>query len=140
MRVKQYLKSNVILWKLINPFRIIDVPSCSVTQLYPTLCAPMDCSMPGFPVLHHFPELAETHVHWVSDAIQPSVLCHPLLLLPSIFCSIRVFSNESTLPIRWPKYWSFSLSISSSNEYSGLISYIHNYFKCKWIKCTNEKT
>ena len=77
----------------------------------------MDCSMPGFPVLHHLPKLAQTHVHWVSDVI----FCCPLLLLPLIFPSIRVFSNESVIHIRWPKYWTFSFSISSSNEYSGLI-------------------
>ena len=94
----------------------------SVAQLCPTLCEPTDCNMPGFPVYHQFPELAQTHVHRVSDAIQPS---HPLcpLLLPSIFPSIRVFSNESVLHIKWPKYWSFSFSISPSNEYSGLISF-----------------
>ena len=69
-------------------------------------------------------ELAQTHVHWVSDAIQPShPLPCPLLFLPSIFPSIRVFSSESVLPIRWPKYWSFSFSISPSNEYSELISF-----------------
>ena len=83
----------------------------------------MDCSTPGFPVHHQLLELAQTHVHRVSDAIQPS---HPLSSpspLPSIFPSIRVFSNESVLNIRWPKYWSFSFSISPSNEYSGLISF-----------------
>ena len=63
-------------------------------------------------------EFAQTHVHQFGDAIQPSHLCHPLLLLPSIFPSIRVFSNESVLCIRWPKYWTFSFSISPSNEYS----------------------
>ena len=68
---------------------------------------------PGFPVLHHFLELAQTHVHLVGDAIQPSHLCCPLFLLPKIPPSIRVFSNESTLHMRWPKYWSFSLSIIS---------------------------
>ena len=101
---------------------------CSVTQSCPTLCGPMDCSMPGFPVLHHLPELTQTSVHWVGDAIQPS---HPLLSLhlwPSIFPSIRVFSNASTLCIRWPKYWSFSFSISPSNEYSGLISFRIDWF------------
>ena len=100
---------------------------CSVAQLCPTLYNPMDCSMPGFPVLHHFPEFAQTHVHWVADAIQPS---HPLLslLLPSVFPNIRVFSNESALCIRWPKYWSFSFSISPSSEYSGLIS-----FRIDWL-------
>ena len=98
---------------------------CSVSQLCPTLCNPMDRSMPGFPVLHHFLELAQTHVHWVGDAIQPSC---PLLLLPSIFLSIKVFSNELALCIRWPKYWSFSFSISPFNEYSGLISFRINWY------------
>ena len=98
-------------------------PGCcrSVTQSCPTLCDPMDCSTPGFPVLHHLPELAQTHVHRVGDAIQPSHPLRPLVLLPSIFPSTRAFSNESTLRIRWPKYWSFS--ISPFNEYSGLISF-----------------
>ena len=96
---------------------------CSVIQLCPTLCNPMDCSTPGFPVLYHLLELAQTHVHWVGDAIQSSCLYHPLLLLPSIFPSIRVFSSELALCIRWSKYWSFSFSISPSNEYSGLISF-----------------
>ena len=80
-------------------------------------------SMPGFPVYHQLLELAQTRVHQVSDAIQPSHPLLSLLLLPSIFPSIRLFSNESVLHIRWPKYWSFSFSISPSNEYSGLISF-----------------
>ena len=75
------------------------------------LCNPMDCSMPGLPVHHRLPQFTQTHVHWVSDAIQPSHLLSSLLL-PSIFPNIRVFSNESFLRIRWPKCWSFSLSIS----------------------------
>ena len=83
---------------------------------------PMDCSTPGFPVYHQFPELTQTHVR-VGDAIQPSHLLLSLFLLPSIFPSIRVFSKESVLYIRWPKYWSFSFSNSPSNEYSGLISF-----------------
>ena len=70
-------------------------------------------------------KITQTHVHRVGDAIQPS---HPLLLLPSIFPSIRVFSNESVLPIRWPKYWSFSFNISPSNEHPGLIS-----FRMDWL-------
>ena len=82
----------------------------------------MDCSMPGFPVYHQLPELAQTHVHRVGDAIQP------LLLLPSIFPSIRVFSNELALCIRWPKLWSLSFNISPSNEYSGLISLRIDWF------------
>ena len=85
----------------------------------------MDCSTPGFPVLHQLPEIAQTHVHQVGDAI---VLCCPLLLLPSVFPSIGVFSRELVLRIRWPKYWSFSLSITPSNEYSGLISFRINWF------------
>ena len=100
---------------------------CSVTQSCLTLCNPLDCNIPGFPVLYHLHELAETHVHWVSDAIQPSILCHPLLPA-SIFPSIRVFSNELALCIRWPKYWSFSISFSPSNEYLGLIS-----FRMDWL-------
>ena len=86
----------------------------------------MDHSTPGLPVHHQLPEFTQTHVHRVSDAIQPSH--HPLLLLPSIFPSIRVFSNESVLHMRWPKYWSFSLSISHSNEHPGLIS-----FRMDWL-------
>ena len=83
----------------------------------------MDCNMPGFPVFHHLPELAQTHVHWVGEPSNHLVLCHSLLLLPSIFPSIMAFSKELALCIRWLKYWSFSFSICSSNEYSGLISF-----------------
>ena len=101
---------------------------CSVAQSCPTPCDSMDCSTPGFPVLHHLLKLAQTHVHRVGDAIQHLVLCHPLLLLPSVFPSIRVYSSESVLHIKWPKYWSFSFSISPSNEYSGLIS-----FRIDWL-------
>ena len=96
----------------------------SVAQSCPTLCYPMDCSTPGLPVHHQLPEFTQIHVHWVSDAIQPS---HPLLLPPSIIPSIRVLSNESVLCIRWPKFWSFSFSISPSNEYSGLISFMMDW-------------
>ena len=100
----------------------------SVAKLCLTLCDPINCSMPVFPVHHKLLDLAQIHVHWVGDAIQPS---HPLLspfLLPSIFQSVTVFSNESVPHIRWPKYWSFSFSISSSNEYSGLISFRMDWF------------
>ena len=93
---------------------------CSATQLCLTLCDPMAYSTPGLPVLHHLLELAQIRVHWVSDVIH-FVLCHPLLLLPSIFPSIRIFFSESALCIRWPKYWSFSFSVSSTNEFLGLI-------------------
>ena len=86
----------------------------------------MDCSMPGFPVLHHLPQLAQTHIHHVDDTIQSSCPLLPLFLLPSILPSIRGFSNELALRIRWPKYWSFSFS--PSNEHSGLIS-----FRIDWL-------
>ena len=100
----------------------------SVTQLCPALCHPMNHSTPGLPVHHQLLEFTQTHVHRVGDAIQPS---HPLLsplLLPPIPPSIRVFSNESTLRMRWSKYWSFSFSISPSNEHPGLIS-----FRMDWL-------
>ena len=92
------------------------------------LCDPMDCSSPGLPVLHQFPDLAQTHVHQVGDAVQPSHLCHPLLLLPSIFPIFWVFSNKSVLHIRWPKDWSFIFNISPSDENSGLISFRIDWF------------
>ena len=100
----------------------------SVAQSCLTLCDPMKCSTPGLPVHHQLPEFTQTPVHRVSDAIQPS---HPLLsplLLPPSPPSIRVFSNESTLRMRWSKYWSFSFSISPSNEHPGLIS-----FRMDWL-------
>ena len=101
-----------------------------------TLCDSMDCSTPGFPVLHYFPEFAQMCVWWVSEAIQPSHPLLPLLFLPSIFPSIRIFSNESVLRIRWPKYWSFSFSISPSSEYSGLLS-----FRMDWLdRCAVQGT
>ena len=106
----------------------LNIFCCSVGQSHPTLCDPMDCSTPGFPVLHHIPKLAQTHVHWVGDAIQPSHLLSSLLLLPSVFLSTRIFSSESALCIRWPNYWSFSFSISPSNEYWGLISFRIDWF------------
>ena len=90
-----------------------------------TLCDPMDCSTPGLPVHHQLPKLMSI------DSVMPSnhlILCYPLLLPPSIFPSIRAFSNELALCIRWPKYWSFSFSISPSSEYSGLIS-----FRMDWL-------
>ena len=101
----------------------ISVQFSSVTQLSLTLCDPMDYSMPGFPVHHQLPECTQTHVHWVSDAIQPP---HPLSLPspPALNLSEHmVFSKESVLRIRWPKYWSFSFNISPSNEHSGVISF-----------------
>ena len=88
----------------------------------------MDCSTPGHPVHHQLLELAQTHVQRVHDAIQPSHLGHRLPLLPSVFSSIRVFSTELVLCIMWPKYWSFSFSISPSDEYSRLISFTIEWF------------
>ena len=113
--------------------RPLKVESCYVAQSRLTLCNHMDCSTPGFPVLYQLWELARTHVHWVSDAIQPF---HCSLLLPSIFPSIRVFSNESALWVRWLKYWSFSISISPPNEYSGLISYSTDEFDLSAVQGT----
>ena len=84
--------------------------------------------MPGLPAHHQLLEFAQTYIYCVSDAIQPSHYLSAPLLLPSIFPSIRVFSSESVLCIRWPKYWSFSFSISLSNGYSGLISFRINWF------------
>ena len=117
----------------IGEMLISSVSTSLVAQSCPTLCDPTDRSTPGLPVHHQLLELAQTHVRRVSDTIQPS---HPLpsiflpsiLLLPSIFPSIRVFSNESALRIRWPKYWSFSFNISPSNEHPGLIS-----FRMDWL-------
>ena len=85
---------------------------CSVTQSSPTLCNPMVCSTKCLPIRHQLPKLAQTQVHQVGDA-NHLILCQPLLLLPSIFPSISIFSNESFLRIRWPKYWSFSISPSN---------------------------
>ena len=100
---------------------------CSVSKSNPVLCNSMDCSTSGFPVLRS-PEFAQTHVHWVGDAIQPSHSLLPSSPLPPIFPRISVFSSESALPIRRLKYWSFSFSVSPSNEYSGLISFRIDWF------------
>ena len=108
----------------------------SAAQSCPTLCNPMDCRMPGFPVLH----LSQTLIKLMSiELVIPSnhlILCHPLLLLTSIFPSITVFPSESVLCIRWPKYWSFSFNISTSNEYSGLISFRIDWFDLPAVQGT----
>ena len=96
----------------------------------------MNHSTPGLPVHHQLPEFTQTHVHWVGDAVQPSHPLSSLLLLPSIFPSIRVFLNESALHIRWPKYWSFSFNISPSNEHPGLISFRMNWLDLLAIQGT----
>ena len=97
----------------------------SVAQSHQTLCDPMDCSTPGFPIHHQLDQLMSIELVMPSNHL---ILCCPLLLLTSVFPSVRVFSNESVLHIRWPKYWSFSFSISPSNEYSGLTS-----FRMDWL-------
>ena len=107
---------------------------CSAAQSCPRLCNPMDCSTPGFPVLHYLLDLIKL---MSIELVMPSnhlILCHPLLLLSLVFPSIRVFSNESTLRFRWPKYWSFS--ISPSNEYSGLISFRIDWFDLLTVQGT----
>ena len=103
-------------------FKMICPQFSSVAQSCSPLCNPMGCSTPGFPVYHHSRSLLK---FMSIESFMPYYLifCHPLLLLPLIFPSIRVFPNESVLHIRWPKNWSFSFSISLSNEYSGLISF-----------------
>ena len=115
------------MWENMPFFTILRVQFSAVAQSCLTLCNPMDCSTPGFPVLHHLPEVTRTHVclSHVMSAVPSNHLiqCRPLLLQPLIFPSIRVFSNESALRIRWPQYWSFSFSVSPSSEYSGLISF-----------------
>ena len=112
----------------------------SVAQSYPTLCNPMDCSTPGFPVLHQLQSLLKL---MSIESVMPGnhfILCHPLLFPPSIFPSIRVFSNESGVSIRWAKYWSFSFSISSSNEYSGLISFKIDWFDLLAVQDSQESS
>ena len=105
-------------------FTFCSVQFSSVAQSCLTLWDPMNRSTPGLPVHHQFPEFTQTHVHRVGSHL---ILRCPLLLLPPIPPSIRVFSNESTLRMRWPKYWSFSFSISPSNEHPGLISFRMNW-------------
>ena len=107
---------------------VSSVQFSSVTQSCLTLCDPMNRSTPGLPVYHQLPEFTQTHVRRVSDAISHLILCRPLLLLPPIPPSITVFSNESTLRMRWPKYWSSSFSIIPSKEIPGLIS-----FRMDWL-------
>ena len=120
----KWMKARGFFSKVYN-YLVVVIQSCP--ESCPTLCDPMDCSMPGFPVLHHLSQFAQTLVHWLGDAIQPP---HPVspLLLPSVFPSMRVFSTECAFCMRWPKYWSFSFSISPSSEYSGLISFRIDWF------------
>ena len=106
----------------------------SVSRSCPTLCDPMDCTTRDFPVHHQLPSLLKL---MSVESVMPSnhlILCHAPLILPSIFPSIRVFSNESALRIRWPKYWSFSFNISPSNAHPGLIS-----FRMDWLDFLQSK-
>ena len=115
--MNNYMATKWITWKK----QILQFSS--VTQWSPTVCDPMKHSTPGLPVHHQLPDPSKP---MSLELVMPSnhlILCHPLLLPPSIFPSIRVFSNESALHIRWPKYWSFSFNISPSNEHPGLISF-----------------
>ena len=118
--LKSTLKSRTLLERWLAQ----TVQFSSVTQSCPTLCDPMDCSKPGLPVHHQLPELLKLmSIEFVMPSNHLILRC-PLLLLPSILSS----TNESVLRIRWPKYWSFSFSISPSNEYSGLISFRMDWF------------
>ena len=117
-----------VLWSRCVLTPLSPVQFSSVAQSCPTLCDPTNHSTPGLPVHYHLPAFTQTHS---IESVMPSshlILCRPLLLLPPIPPSIRVFSNESTLCMRWPKYWSFSFSIIPSNEHPGLIS-----FRMDWL-------
>ena len=117
----------------ISVLQVRSVQFSSVAQSRLSLCDPIDCSTPGFPVHHQLLELAQTHVHRVCDAIQPS---HLMLSCLQSFPASESFSKESVLCIRWPKYWSFSFSISPSNEYSGLISFKIDWFNLLAVQGT----
>ena len=101
---------------------------CSISKLCPALCDPMNCSTPGFPVFHHLLELVQTHVCWVGDAIQPSCPLLPPFPPAFILSQHQGLFQWAALHIRWPKYWSFSFSISPSNEYSWFISFRIDWF------------
>ena len=127
---REHILVNILLvvlrYHFIGPAWVTCLCCCSVTKSCLPLCDPMDCSMPGFPVLHYLPVFAQTHVHWVSDAIKPSYSLSLPSLLALHLSSVRVFNNDSALHIRWPNYCSFS--INPSNEYSGLISFRIDWF------------
>ena len=118
----------------------MNIQFSSVTQSCPALCDPMDCSTPGLPVHYQLLEFTQTQS---TESVTPSnhlSLCRPLLLLPSIFPRIRVFSNETVLCIRWPKYWRFSFSISPSSEYSGLVSFRMGWLDLLAVQGTQESS
>ena len=121
---------------LLFPQRFLSVQFSSVAQSYPTLCDPMNHSTPGLPVHHRswsLPKLMSIELVIPSNHL---IFCCPLLLLPSIFPNIRVFSNESALHIRWPKYWSCSFKISPSSEYPGLISFRRDWLDLLAVQAT----
>ena len=125
---------------LITKFKILIICCCSVAKLYPTLYNPMDCSTSGFPVPQLSPGIC-SHSCPLSQLMSSNhLILYHLLLLPSIFPNIRVFSNESALRIRWPKYWCFSVSISPSKEYSGLISFRIDWFDLLAVQGTLFKS
>ena len=111
---------------------------CSVTQSCLTLCHPMDCSLPALSVRHHLPEFAQVHVHCIGHDIQPSNPLIPSFPSPLYLSSIRDFSNESAVHIRWSKYWSFSFSISPSTEYLGLISFQIDWYDLFAVQRTHQ--
>ena len=134
--VEKNLYSAILRWNILYIIHIwsnwcnvsFKAQLSSIVQSCLTLCHPMDCSMPGHPVHHQLQEFTQTHD---TESVVPSnhlIFCRPLLPPPLIFPRIRVFSTESVLRIRWPTYWSFSFSLSPSNEYSGLIS-----FRMDWL-------
>ena len=142
--VREFRVKNEALWAPGN--RSLDCCHCSVSKSCLTLCNPMDYSSPAYPVFHYLQELAQTHVHWVSDAIQPSHLMSfpspPALNFPSIrvflfVCLFVCFDKESALHIRWPKYWSFSFS--PSNGYSRLISFVIDLFDLLAVQGTLKR-
>ena len=120
-------KINNLIFFHLSSFVIYSVQFSSIAELCPTLCDPMNCSTSGLPVHHQLPKFTQTHIHRVRDAIQPS---YPLLSPspPAPNPSQRVFSNESTVHMRWPKYWNFSFSIIPSKEIPGL-----NSFRMDWL-------
>ena len=130
------LKLNIQKTMIMASSPISSVQFSSVAQLCLTLCDPMNHSMPGLPVYHQLPESTQTHS---IESVMPSnhlILCRSLPLLSSIFPSIRVFSNESALHIRWPKFWSFSFNMSPSNEHPGLISFRMNWLDLLAVQVT----
>ena len=117
--IKQVIRTYCTTWRIDSGFNSVQFNS--VPQSCPTLFDPMNCSTPGLPVHHQLPEFTQTHVHQVGDAIQPShPLSSPSPPAPNPSQHQRLFSNESTLHMRWPKYWSFSFSIIPSKEHPGL--------------------